>query len=212
MKLTIFGATGTVGRECVEQSLEAGHDVTVLVRTPAKLSENVRSRVQVVEGDGLDGAAVARAIPAGTAAVLFAVGVGKSSPEDLCTDVTRHILAAMPGAGARRLVWVGGGSTPVARDDVTFGARFVEFFADTFMGLRHRDKEHQLELLEANRQVEWIGLRPLVIRGGPRREVYRVGYDRYNMLSTISAADIAHAMLAMLENDSWLHEAPIIQY
>ena len=212
MKLTIFGATGLVGRHCLTQCLEAGHDVTLLLRTPSKLPAELRSRVHVVEGDALDPAVVARALPDGTEAVLFAIGVDKHSPENLCTDVTRHILAAMPRAGVRRLVWVGGGSTPVARDVVTFGARFVEFFATTFMGLRHRDKEHQLELLAENKQVEWVGLRPLQIRKGPKREVYRVGYDRYSGMSSISAADVAHGMLAMLDDDTWLHEMPIIQY
>lgn len=212
MKLTIFGATGLVGGQCLTQCLEAGHDVTLLLRTPGKLSDELRSRVHLVQGDALDAAVVARALPDGTEGVLFAIGVDKHSPENLCTDVTRHILAAMPRVGVRRLVWVGGGSTLVARDVVTFGARFVEFFASTFMGLRHRDKRQQLELLAANKQVEWIGLRPLQIRKGPKREVYRVGYDRFSGMSSINAADVAHAMLAMLDDDTWLHEMPIIQY
>jgi putative NADH-flavin reductase len=212
MKLTIFGATGLVGRECLTQCLEAGHEVTLLVRTPSKLDDAVRSRVAVVQGNALDRAAVVDALPAGTEAVLFAIGVDKNSPEDLCTDVTRHILAEMPRAGVRRLVWVGGGSTLVARDAVTLGARFVEFFARTFMGLRHRDKAHQLDLLAENKQVEWIGLRPLQIRRGPKLAVYRVGYDAFSGMSKIHAADVAHGMLAMLNDDTWLHEMPIIQY
>ena len=35
MKLAIFGATGGTGRQLVDQALEAGHAVTVLVRNPA---------------------------------------------------------------------------------------------------------------------------------------------------------------------------------
>ena len=34
MNLAIFGATGGTGRQLVEQALEEGHIVTVLVRTP----------------------------------------------------------------------------------------------------------------------------------------------------------------------------------
>jgi putative NADH-flavin reductase len=37
MKLTIFAATGGVGREILKQSLAAGHDITVVVRNPDKL-------------------------------------------------------------------------------------------------------------------------------------------------------------------------------
>ena len=35
MKLTIFAATGGVGRQLLRQAGAAGHDVTAVVRTPA---------------------------------------------------------------------------------------------------------------------------------------------------------------------------------
>src|SRR5258707_1488718 len=43
MKLTIIAATGGVGRELLEQAVAAGHDVTAVVRNPAKLSRQVQS-------------------------------------------------------------------------------------------------------------------------------------------------------------------------
>jgi putative NADH-flavin reductase len=212
MKLSIFGSTGALGRECLAQSLDAQHQVTVLVRTPSKLPAALRERVLVVEGNGLDRDAVAAALPEGTEGVLFAVGIDKHSPEDLCTDITRHILASMPGAGAKRLVWCGGGSTLVEADHVNLGARFVEGFASLFMGLRHRDKAHQLALLEEHREIDWIGVRPLQMRKGPMRGLYHVGFDPFSGLSKIHFADCAHAMIGMLDDDTWLHQAPIIQY
>jgi hypothetical protein len=63
-----------------------------------------------------------------------------------------------------------------------------------------------------HRDVEWVGLRPLQMRKGSRREQYRVGFARFSGLSKISFADCAHAMLRMLEDDQWIHRAPIIQY
>ena len=45
MKITVFGATGAVGGECVSQSLAAGHDVTSDERV-----------VMVRESDALEGA------------------------------------------------------------------------------------------------------------------------------------------------------------
>ena len=38
------------------------------------------------------------------------------------------------------------------------------------------------------------------------------GDDPFNGFSAISFADCAHAMLNMLQDDTWLHKAPIIQY
>jgi hypothetical protein len=50
-RLLILGATGFLGRHVLRQAAGAGHDVTVFVRTPAKLSPDVRERVSVHTGD-----------------------------------------------------------------------------------------------------------------------------------------------------------------
>ena len=212
MKIAILGSTGALGRECLEQSLEAGHEITVLVRKSSKLPRKIRDRVTVIEGDALNEHDISAMLSGGVGAVLFAIGIDKASPEDLCTDVTRHLLSAMPRCGVRRLVWCGGGSNIVDDDQVTFGAKFVEFFARTFMGLRHRDKVHQLELLDSNREIEWLGVRPLQMNAGARRGEYRLGFDAYSGFSSISFADCADAMLGMLTDSTWLYKAPIVQY
>ncbi len=48
MKVTIFGATGALGRECLEQCLEAQHEVTVLARSPSKLPAELRNQITVI--------------------------------------------------------------------------------------------------------------------------------------------------------------------
>lgn len=213
MNITLFGSTGSLGSECLRQALASRHNVTVLVRTPQKLPPEMMGRIQVVQGDALNLDDVRRAMPPGTQAVLFAIGVDeKSSPPDLCTDATRHILQVMREQGVRRLVWCGGGSNLLPEDEVTFGARFVRWYSETFLRHRHSDKEHQLALLLANRDVTWLGIRPLQMVAGPRKARYRLGYYPFSGLSKISFADCAHAMLGMLENDTWIHQAPIVQY
>ena len=212
MNIAILGATGAVGSECLKQTLAAGHDVRALVRSPAKIPASLQDRVTLIEGDGLVAADVRRLLGDGVEAVLFAVGVVKNSPEDLCTDVTRNLLAAMPECGVRRLIWCGGGGNIVEDDRVTLGSRFVELFARLFMGIKQRDKAHQLALLAEHHEIEWMGVRPLQMREGAHRGIYRIGFDRYSGLSSISFADCADAMIKMLDDDTWLHKAPIVQY
>ncbi|CAA0103196.1 Uncharacterised protein [Zhongshania aliphaticivorans] len=212
MKITLFGATGAVGGECLRQSLAAGHEVTVLVRSAAKLPEEFRNRITVVEGDALNADDVWRVILADTEAVLFAIGVDKQSLPNLCTDVSRHILDALRTEEGVRFIWCGGGSTFVDEDQITIGARFVRKFAEVFMSLRHQDKERQYQLLKQYPDVEWYGVRPLQMRKTSMRGQYRMGFDPFNSFSVISFADCAHAMLSMLEGTRWRHKAPIIQY
>ena len=213
MKLTLFGATGDLGNECLSQGLAAGHDITVLVRALDKISPDIAERITVVQGDGLVREDISMALPAETEAVLFAIGIDeKTSPKNLCTDVTRNILSVMRERGITRLVWCGGGSNFRPEDEITLGARFVRWYANTFLRHRHTDKEHQLHLLDNSMDIDWVGIRPLQMKKGMLRGTYRVGFLRFSGLSSISFADCAHAMLEMLDNDKWLPKAPIIQY
>jgi uncharacterized protein len=50
-RLLILGASGFLGRHVVGQAVGAGHDVTVFVRTPSRLSPELRERVSVQTGD-----------------------------------------------------------------------------------------------------------------------------------------------------------------
>ncbi len=50
-RLTIFGATGRLGREVLRQALVAGHEITVFVRTPSRLPPDASGRVRVCTGD-----------------------------------------------------------------------------------------------------------------------------------------------------------------
>jgi putative NADH-flavin reductase len=104
MKLAIFGATGGTGRQLVDQALEAGHAVTVLVRNPAVFSLQ-HERLSLVEGDVRDAASV-EAVVTGQDAVLSALGTNQRGPVTLCTDGIERFLTAMAHARVRRLLVV----------------------------------------------------------------------------------------------------------
>ena len=65
MKLTVFGATGGVGREVVTQALDAGHHVIAYVRNPSKL-DVTHPNLTVIAGELTDREAVQRAVRAPT--------------------------------------------------------------------------------------------------------------------------------------------------
>src|SRR3984893_1245319 len=103
MKLTIFAATGGIGRQALEQAVAAGHDVTAVVRNPKKLSGEVR----VVTADlaAPDPAALKSAVE-GADAVLSGLGPRSTSEAGIAAQGTRAIAAAMKAAGVRRIVVV----------------------------------------------------------------------------------------------------------
>lgn len=213
MKVTILGATGSLGLECLKQCLDSDHDITVLVRNPDKIPENIRRRITVVTGDALSIDDLTTSLSKNTEAIIFAIGMSnKSSPRDLCTIVTKKTIDIMRLHKIPRLVWCGGGSNIQKEDLITFGAKVVRFYAEIFMKNKHADKEHQLAAIKENSDLCLLGVRPLQMVYGEKTGNYRLGYNAFSGMSKITFSDCAHAMVNMLTDDTWIGKAPIIQY
>jgi uncharacterized protein YbjT (DUF2867 family) len=103
MKLTIFAATGGVGRHLLDQALAAGHDVTAVVRNARALPAGVR----VVTAD-LAVASPADLEPAvaGADAVLSGLGPRSRADAGIASRGTLAIVGAMRATGVRRVVVV----------------------------------------------------------------------------------------------------------
>ena len=102
MKLTILGATGATGTCLTSQALAAGHEVTAVVRDPARLAVAAHPRLRTVTADVMDPASIAPAI-AGADAVISAVGPRGTAPrtaeprdQGVAAGAGRPAVAAQP--------------------------------------------------------------------------------------------------------------------
>ena len=95
MKLTVFGATGGVGRHVVSQALDCGDEVTAYVRSPAKL-EVSDPRLTVIAGELTARDSVRRAV-SGADAVINALGpsLDRNATGMPLVEGTRNIVDAM---------------------------------------------------------------------------------------------------------------------
>ena len=90
MKLTIFGATGRTGRPLLEQALQAGHEVTVLVRTPEKLATE-NDQLTVIQGDIGEADKVDEA-DTGSEAVISVLGPTSNEPVYAVSQGMKNII------------------------------------------------------------------------------------------------------------------------
>ena len=51
VKIIVLGASGALGKHVAEQAVDAGHYVSVVVRTPSKLPASLRDKVKVHKAD-----------------------------------------------------------------------------------------------------------------------------------------------------------------
>src|SRR5438132_12093427 len=103
MKLTIFAATGGIGRQALDQAVAAGHDVTAVVRNPKKLPAKVRA---VASDLAAPDPAVLESAVEGADAVLSGLGPRSASEAGIAWQGTRAIVQAMRATDVRRIVVV----------------------------------------------------------------------------------------------------------
>lgn len=102
MKITILGASGSVGHELTRQALERGHTVTAIARNPAKIDVPDSDRLVRVAADVHNTQAIAQAL-AGSATVLSGLGVAEGEKSGALTAGARAVVAARPA----RIIWLG---------------------------------------------------------------------------------------------------------
>ena len=98
MKLTIFGATGATGTSLTGQALAAGHEVTAIVRNPARLAVPAHRRLRIVTASVMDPASIAPALE-GADAVISAIGPRGTGPTTVIRDSARSIIQGEPVIG-----------------------------------------------------------------------------------------------------------------
>lgn len=207
MKLTIFAATGGIGRQLLEQAAAAGHDVTAVVRNPGKLSRPVRA----VTADMADpDPAALEAAVAGAGAVLSGLGPRSKADAGIASQGTRAIVAAMQAAGVRRIVAVSaapvgtvatpGRPRPPRHDpgDGFFMRHLLSHVASAALGQVFADLA-QMEDILAGSGLDWTVVRPPRLTGKPLTGSYRTAYGQ-NLRGGLSVprADVAHCMLHAL--------------
>ncbi|MEG3632813.1 NAD(P)-dependent oxidoreductase [Micromonospora palythoicola] len=198
MRLTVFGATGGTGRHVTRQALAAGHHVTAVVRDPARLPRLDHPRLQTVVADALDPEAIRPAV-SGQDAIVSALGPRARTDASVCADGTRAIITAMRAEGIRRLVVVTASGHVVDAGDNRFTRTVVKpllrrYLREEFAGFARTEQAVR------DSDLDWTIMRPPRLTDG-RHRPYRTAVDR-NVRGgfTIARVDLAHAILAALDD------------
>ena len=210
MKILIIGATGGTGKKLVEQALEQQHEVTVLVRNPAKLTMR-HPNLKLVKGDVLKPESLPPAFKE-QEAVLSALGhkkwIIKSS---ILSKGTGNTIDEMRQQGIERFICI----TSLGVNDSRFKlGLYYTFFVIPFILLFYfLDKEKQERLIKES-NLKWTIIRPGQLTNAKRKGRYKHGekLGSYLLTKMISRADVAHFMLEQIKNDQYLYKTPGITY
>jgi putative NADH-flavin reductase len=208
MKLTIFAATGGVGRQVLEQAVAAGHDVTAVARNPAKVAADVPVvRADLAEPDPDVLVSAVR----GADAVLSGLGPHSRAEAGIAAPGTRSIVAAMKAADVRRIVVVSaapagtvptpGRPHPPKHDpgDGFFMRHLLAPVSKVALGPVFADLAEMEDVLRDS-GLDWTSVRPPRLTDKPATGAYRTAVGQ-NLRggALVSRADVAAFMLAVLD-------------
>lgn len=209
MNILIIGATRGIGLQLLEQALQAGHNLTALVRNPQRLTKQ-HEWLRVITGDILDLESV-RGAMVGQQAVCITIGIGVTwKPVTVFSEGTRNVLKAMYRGGVRRLICVTGIGAGDSRGHGGF--LYDRFFKPLLLKTIYEDKDRQEALIQVS-EADWTIVRPAFLTNGPLTKKYQVITDLSGVTAgKISRADVAHFILEELVANRYLGKAPLLTY
>jgi uncharacterized protein len=203
MKIAHIGASGNVGSKILAELLRRGHSVTAISRHPDKLA--ARDRLHSIRGDTADPERLAAVLKGHDAVISSATFVPGSSPK---------LLDAIRKSGVKRYIAVGGAGTlkvapgKLLKDSGSIPAEWLPAI---------NEGAALLELLRADRQLDWTFFSPAAVIGpGERTGTFRLGGDQLitgpDGKSSISYDDYAIALVDELEKPQHIRARFTIGY
>ncbi len=210
MRIFVLGATGGTGQAFTKAALAAGHSVTALVRSPAKLRP--AAGLEVAVGDATDTALLSRIAPGHDAYLVslgerphplsFLPGPQRRRSTQVCSRGTEALLQALGGQGRIGVVSAYGVGPTRAQ-----APWYFRLYFDMFLPALFADKERQEAALHAS-EADYVIAQPVGLTDGAATGACLANPEGQIRKPTVSRADVAAFLLAELELPT-LHRARV---
>lgn len=210
MNITVFGASGAIGKHFIDLATRHGHSIRAVYRTMPPVSPSGQVEI-LVNPDIFNLNFVTQAIQ-GADVVVTTLGPNFAkrhnalttmiSPPDLHQRLARPLVRAVKDSGASpRVLAVSTASMGPGDATMGLGPRMLLGFFRTFVARNLRLIGRDLEAMEkqlAESCLDWYAVRPVKLTDGPLTERVQAS-DRFAM-KPISRADVAWYMLTLAED------------
>jgi putative NADH-flavin reductase len=201
--LLILGATGVTGKWVTQLAKDAGYNVTVLVRSKAKLVEI--EGINIIEGSVLDQETLDSVVE-GQDAVISCLGITRknqknpwselTSPLDLTEKVAKNLTKSMVKHNVTRVIALSAAGVGESRNKMNAMIKFI--VSNSNIRYAYKDLS-QMEKIFQDSSVESLIVSPvtLVDDKGDDSITKLIGF--YGTTSKISRKDVAKWMLSAVE-------------
>ena len=210
LKFLLFGATRNTGYHFMQQALDAGHQVTAIIRNPGSFDFK-HLNLKVVKGDALQIQTFENEVT-GKDAVVSSLGVTNlKEPTTLLSVGVANMMEAMRKTGVKRIVCVSAmalDTNPKTGLFLTLASKVVQWvLKEPYKDTRVMEAE-----LKAS-SLNWTIVRPPQLKNKPVTGKYRLAIgDHLAAPFSISRADVAHCILQHIIDPSTYQKTIEIAY
>lgn len=209
-EVLVIGASSGIGLEVVTQALARGYRVRAMARSADTIDLD-HPKLEKFAGDALKADDVAIALE-GFETVIQTLGVPLNArtvlgPVTLFSQATKILLEEMKSAGASRLISV----TGYGAGDSRFSIGCIQGVPfNLVFGRAYNDKTEQEQMIIES-GLNWTIARPGILINRPRAGRYRVLTDPSSWRNgIISRASVADFLIKQIDDDTYIHQAPVL--
>ncbi len=201
----IIGGTGKSGQYLVQNLLEKGYHLKVLLRHPENFTLQ-NPLIKVVKGDARDKAAIHNLIE-GTDLVISTLGQPKGE-RSIFSDAAKNIISAMNQYGITRYIVTTGLSVNTMFDHKNEKIKVATDWMYKNYPETTADKQKEYELL-LDSNLDWTLIRlPLIHLTEENFPVETSLTDSKG--ESISATDLAEFLASQIENSEYIRKSPFL--
>ena len=201
LHILVIGANGGIGKQVVELALEAGHNVTAMLRNPAKLVMT-HNNLQIIKGDVMRQETFEDHIE-GKDAIISALGTNTlTKPTILYSEGNKNLLKAMKKKGVRRAFFISASALEISPVLPSY-VRFVEKYIVQKILKHMYDDLRLMERLIKESDTNWTIMRPPRLTDKPATAEYRFASNWCGKICLrMPRADLAHFMINNIANEA----------
>jgi uncharacterized protein YbjT (DUF2867 family) len=215
MKILILGATGRTGKQLLQEAIDRGHEVHVLVRDASRVKIQ-STRLILFIGNPGNRVSLSRALH-GCDAVLSALNISRTSdfpwaplrtPTDFLENMLSHLIELMSEKEIKRLILTSAWGVGDSREEIPAWFRWLVDHSN--IGKAYAQHELQEKMLRES-ALDWTAVRPVGLNN--RKKLKRLivseqGSPKPGLL--ISRRQTARFMLDCLDLKTYIGETPVI--
>ncbi len=189
-QIIVFGATGGTGKLVVEQALQTGHKVTIVVRNPIDFTTQ-HQNLEILKGDVFQLSTFENALK-DKDVVVSCIGIQKRVPTAVYSEGITNIIEAMQSHNVDRIICLSAGAVIVPPKGSMMSKFFIKNILQRIFKYLYADMLVMEKILKAT-SLNYTIVRPPWLRDTKFTGKYRTAVNEHlDNPSKIARADLAN--------------------